>query len=66
MQDSPEELVHDVIDEVVWGDQAIGRSVAGTEETVSGIDRETMVDYWRRNAAAAWAARPKRCARPRL
>ena len=37
-QDSPEELVHDVIDEVVWGDQPIGRSIAGTEETVSRID----------------------------
>src|ERR671913_1913205 len=49
IQDSPEELVHDVIDEVVWGDQAIGRSIAGTEESVSGIDRETMVDFWQRN-----------------
>jgi predicted Zn-dependent peptidase len=48
-QDSPEELVHDVIDEVVWGDQPIGRSIAGTEETVGGIDRATMVDFWRRN-----------------
>jgi predicted Zn-dependent peptidase len=42
-------LVHDVIDEVVWGDQPIGRSMAGTEETVGGIDRETMVDFWQRN-----------------
>lgn len=49
VQDSPEELVHDVIDEVVWGDQPLGRSIAGTEETVGGIDRETMVDFWRRN-----------------
>jgi predicted Zn-dependent peptidase len=49
IQDSPEELVHDVIDEVVWGDQPIGRSIAGTEETVGGIDRETMVDFWQRN-----------------
>ena len=49
IQDSPEELVHDVIDEVVWGDQPIGRSIAGTEETVGGIDRAAMVDFWRRN-----------------
>jgi predicted Zn-dependent peptidase len=49
IQDSPEELVHDVIDEVVWGDQPVGRSIAGSEETVSGIDREAMVDFWRRN-----------------
>jgi predicted Zn-dependent peptidase len=48
-QDSPEELVHDVIDEVVWGNQHLGRSIAGTEETVGNIDRAAMVDYWRRN-----------------
>jgi predicted Zn-dependent peptidase len=49
VQDSPEDLVHDVIDEVVWGDQPLGRSIAGTEETVGDIDRETMIDFWRRN-----------------
>src|SRR5215211_6662754 len=38
-----------VIHEVVWGDQPIGRSIAGTEQTVGGIDRETMVDFWQRN-----------------
>jgi predicted Zn-dependent peptidase len=48
-QDAPEELIHDVIDEVIWGDQSLGRSIAGTVETVSGIGRDTMVDYWRRN-----------------
>jgi predicted Zn-dependent peptidase len=49
VQDAPDELVHDVIDEVIWGDQAIGRSIAGTEATVGDIDREAMVDFWRRN-----------------
>lgn len=47
--DSPEETVHEVIDEVVWGDQGIGRGIAGTEETVGAIDRAAMVDFWRRN-----------------
>src|SRR5688572_1798357 len=49
IQDSPEELVHDVIDEVVRGDHPIGRSIAGTEEGVGGINREVMVDFWQRN-----------------
>lgn len=49
IQDSPEDLVHEVIDEVVWGDQGIGRSIAGTEETVGNITRDNMVDFWRRN-----------------
>ena len=47
--DSPEELVHEVIDEVVWGDHGIGRGIAGTEETVAAIDRAAMVDFWQRN-----------------
>lgn len=49
VQDSPEDLVHDVIDEVVWGDQGIGRPIAGTEETVSNIDRSAMFEFWRTN-----------------
>lgn len=49
IQDSPEELVHEVIDEVVWSDQPVGRSVAGSEETVRAIDRQAMVDFWKRN-----------------
>ncbi|MDP9363021.1 MAG: insulinase family protein [Chloroflexota bacterium] len=49
IQDSPEELVHEVIDEVVWGDQGVGRSIAGSEETVGNVDRGAMVDFWRRN-----------------
>lgn len=49
IQDSPEELVHEVIDEVVWGDQGVGRSIAGSEATVANVDREGMIDFWRRN-----------------
>jgi predicted Zn-dependent peptidase len=49
IQDSPEELVHEVIDEVVWGDQPVGRSIAGSEESVGAIDRDAMVSFWQRN-----------------
>lgn len=47
--DAPEDLVHDVIDEVIWGSQSVGRPIAGTEETVAAIDRGLMARYWRRN-----------------
>lgn len=49
IQDVPEDLVHDLIDEVVWGDDPVGREIAGTEETVANITRESMVDFWSRN-----------------
>lgn len=43
--DSPPDLVGQLIDEVMWGDQAVGRDIAGTRETVSAISREKMLDY---------------------
>lgn len=51
INDSPEELVHEVIDEVVWGEQGVGRSIAGNEETVGAIDRDAMRGFWQRNYA---------------
>ena len=47
--DTPEDLVHDVIDEAIWGTQSVGRPIAGTEETVGAIDQATMADFWKRN-----------------
>jgi predicted Zn-dependent peptidase len=38
-----------VIDEAMWGTQSVGRPIAGTEETVAAIDRETMAGFWKRN-----------------
>ena len=49
IMDSPEDLVHDVIDEVIWGDQSVGAPIAGTEETVAAINQENMHSFWRRN-----------------
>jgi predicted Zn-dependent peptidase len=49
IQDMPEDLVHDVIDEVVWPDAELGRPIAGTEETVGAPTSDAMIDYWRRN-----------------
>ncbi|MCL5959033.1 MAG: insulinase family protein [Chloroflexi bacterium] len=46
--DSPSDLVNDLIDEVIWGRQAIGRNVAGTRESVSQITREDLLSYMNR------------------
>lgn len=52
VQDIPEDMVHDVIDQLVWGDDPIGRDVAGSEESVANIDRETLIDFFHRNYGA--------------
>jgi predicted Zn-dependent peptidase len=49
IQDVPEDLVHDLTDALVFGDDPLGRDIAGTIETVGNIDRPAMVDFWTRN-----------------
>jgi len=43
--DSPQSRVDMLIDETVWPDQALGRDVAGSKDTVAAIDRSMIVDY---------------------
>ena len=43
--DSPQSRVDMLSDETLWPAQALGRDVAGTKETVSAIDRTTILDY---------------------
>src|SRR6185312_5855350 len=45
IDDTPDDLIHDVIDELVWDGQSVGRSVIGSEETVRSINRQQMIDY---------------------
>lgn len=43
--DTPDDLIHDAIDEVVWEDQCVGRPIAGTETTVGSISRDDLLGY---------------------
>ncbi len=44
-QDQPSQLVEEVLSEVVWPNHALGRPIAGTHETVSGLTREGIKKY---------------------
>jgi predicted Zn-dependent peptidase len=43
--DAPQELVHDLIAEAVFGDHPIGRPVIGTAEVISSIPKEAIERY---------------------
>jgi predicted Zn-dependent peptidase len=43
--DSPTQQVDVLLDETLWPDQALGRDVAGFEETVLGVSRAAVLDY---------------------
>jgi predicted Zn-dependent peptidase len=50
--DSPPQLADVLIDRTLWPDQALGRDVAGTPETVSALTREMVRDYIARQYVA--------------
>src|SRR6059058_3003951 len=43
--DAPQELVHDLIADAVFGDHPLGRPVIGTSEVISSIPRESIMRY---------------------
>ncbi len=43
--DNPDELVHQLSDDLMWHDHPLGRDVAGTKESVATIRREQLLDY---------------------
>ena len=48
-RDLPSHHVHDLIGELLWPDQPLGRPIAGTEKTVSAISRSAMMAYKKRH-----------------
>ncbi len=46
-EDTPQELVHDLFSEAVFGTHALGRPVIGTAEVISSVSRRALAAYHR-------------------
>jgi len=44
-EDSPDELVHDLLSETVWKNSPLGNPILGRPSTLANIDRAAMRDY---------------------
>jgi predicted Zn-dependent peptidase len=47
--DTPSDLVHGWLDEQMWGDQPLGRDIAGDEDSVAGLTHAQIVGHWQRH-----------------
>ncbi len=47
VQDTPDDLVHDLVDELVWKGQAVGRPILGIESTISAVSGDNMRHFLR-------------------
>ena len=45
VRDTPDSLVHLLMSELVWPDHPLGRDIAGTEENLSALDRQSLQAY---------------------
>jgi predicted Zn-dependent peptidase len=52
IEDSPEDLGHDLIGETVFADSELGRSIIGTKESVSAVTRADILAYMAERYAA--------------
>ncbi|MBI2891187.1 MAG: insulinase family protein [Nitrospirae bacterium] len=48
VEDTPDDLVHDLLHRNLWGDTSFGLPVLGTAETVHALRREQIVTFFRR------------------
>src|SRR5207245_4253252 len=44
-QDSPQEYVHSLFEQISWPDHPLGRDVGGTEASVRGLTRDDLLRY---------------------
>lgn len=45
--DTPSELVHLLLDRAIWGNQPMGRDIAGDFESVAAMTTEQIAQHWR-------------------
>ena len=45
VEDSPDEYIHDLFTNIFWIDNSLGMPVLGTEDTVSALNREIILNY---------------------
>lgn len=48
-EDSPEDLVHDLFTQGAWAGNPLGMPILGTEETLEGLDRKSITEYFSSN-----------------
>ena len=53
IEDSPQELIHDLITEAVFGDHPLGRPVLGSADVIANVTRRSVATYHRARYRAA-------------
>ena len=47
VEDTPDDLVHEIFVTAFWPDHPLGRPILGTEETIARLERDKIVEHYR-------------------
>jgi predicted Zn-dependent peptidase len=47
VEDTPDDLVHEIFMQNFWKDQPLGRPILGTKQTVGKLDRDKVLDFFK-------------------
>jgi predicted Zn-dependent peptidase len=47
VEDTPDDLVHEIFVTAFWPDHPLGRPILGTEETITRLEREKIIEHYR-------------------
>jgi predicted Zn-dependent peptidase len=47
VEDTPDDIIHDLFSERVWPQHPLGRAILGERKVVQGLDRDTLLRYFR-------------------
>jgi len=47
VRDRPDSWVHEMLEDLVWPDHPMGRSIAGTLDSISAMSKDAILDYFR-------------------
>jgi predicted Zn-dependent peptidase len=51
VEDTPDDLVHEIFTQTYWRGHALGRPILGTRRSIRGFDRQRLARYFRRHYA---------------
>ena len=49
LEDTPSDLVHDILTQNIWQNQSFGQPIIGTEKSLSQLARQQLLSYLKRN-----------------
>ncbi|MDI6704088.1 MAG: pitrilysin family protein [bacterium] len=46
VEDDPQELIHDLFTQTIWGSSSLGQPILGKASVINSLDSDRLIDFW--------------------